>query len=144
MKAKWDYYVCFINCHSQYLYHKCWHWWVLRIKQQSWLGRNRNICSVQFSCLSVMSHSLQLHELQHARLPCPSPTPRACSNSWPSGRWCHPIISPSVVPFSCLQFCPALGSFPMSQFFASGGQSIGASTSLWHQSFQWIFRTDFI
>ena len=70
-----------------------------------------------------MSHSLQLHELQHARLPCPSPTPRACSNSWPLGRWCHPIISSSVVPFSCLQFCPAFGSFPMSQFFPSGGQS---------------------
>jgi len=77
-----------------------------------------------------MSNSLQLHGLQHTRLPCPSPTPTACSNSRPSSRWCHPTISFSVVPFSsCLQSFPASGSFPMSQFFASGGQSIGASTS---------------
>ena len=65
-----------------------------------------------------------------ARLPCPSPTPRACSNSCPLNQWCHPTISSSVIPFSsCLQSFPALVSFPMSQFFASGGQSIGASTS---------------
>ena len=70
------------------------------------------------------------HGLQHARLPCPSPAPRACSNSCPSSRWCHPIISSSVVPFSsCLQSFPASGSFPVSQFFASGGQSIRASAS---------------
>ena len=85
--------------------------------------------SVQFSHL-VISDSLQLHGLQHARLPCPSPTPRACSNSCPLSRWCHPAISPSVIPFSsCLQSFPASGSFPISQFFASGGQSIGASAS---------------
>ena len=60
-----------------------------------------------------------------ARLPCPSPTPRACSNSWPSSQWCHPTISSSVVPFSsCPQSFPASGSFPRSQFFTSGGQSI--------------------
>ena len=87
------------------------------------------ILSVQFSC-SVVSNSLQPHGLQHTRLPCPSLTPRACSNSCPSNRWCHPTISSSVVPFSSRpQSFPASGSFPMSQFFASGGQSIGASVS---------------
>ena len=84
------------------------------------------VISVQFSH-SVMPDSLQLHGLQHARLPWPSPTPGACSNSCPSGRWCHPTISSSVIPFSCLQSFPASGSFPMSQFLTSGGQSTGAS-----------------
>jgi len=85
--------------------------------------------SVQFRC-SVVSNSLQPHGLQHARLPCPSPTPEACSNSCPSSKWCHPTISSSVVPFSsCLQSLPASRSFPMSQFFTSGGQSIGVSAS---------------
>ena len=85
--------------------------------------------SVQFSH-SVMSDSLQPHGLQHARPPCPSPTPRACSNSCPLSQWCHPIISSCVVPFSfCLQSFPASRSFQMSQFFASGGQSIGVSAS---------------
>ena len=75
---------------------------------------------------SVMSDSLRPHESQHARPPCPSPTPRVYSNSCPSSRWCHPAISSSVVPFSsCLQSCPASES----QFFASGGQSIGVSAS---------------
>ena len=84
---------------------------------------------VQFSC-SVVSNSLRPHELQHTRLPCSSPTPGACSNSRPSSRWCHPTISSSVVLFSsCLQSFPASASFPVSQFFASGGQSIGASAS---------------
>ena len=77
---------------------------------------------------SVMSDSLHLHELQPAGLPCPSPTPGVCSKSCPSNRWCHPAISSSVVPFSsCLQSFPASGSFLMSHFFASGGQSIGTS-----------------
>ena len=85
--------------------------------------------SVQFSC-SVMSDSLQSQGLQHARLPCPSPTPGICSNSSPSSPWCHPTSSSSVVPFSsCLQSFSASGYFPMSQFFASGGQSTGASSS---------------
>ena len=79
---------------------------------------------------SVVSNSLWPHGLQHTRLPCPWPTPRACSNSCPSGQWYHPAISFSVVPFSShLQYFPASGYFPMSQFFTSGGQSIGASTS---------------
>ena len=82
----------------------------------------------QFS--SVVSNSLQPHGLMHARLPDPSPTPRAYSDSCPSSGWCHPTTSSSVVPFSsCLQSFPASGSFPMSQFFASGGQSIGISAS---------------
>ena len=89
-----------------------------------------NLTQVQFSC-SVMSDSLWPHGQQHARLPCPSPTPRACSNSRPSSWWCHPTISSSVVPFSShLHSFPASGSFPVSQFFASGGQSIGASASV--------------
>ena len=85
--------------------------------------------SVQFSC-SVMSDSLWPHELQHTRLPCPSPTPGAYSNSCPSNWWCHPTISSSVSPFSsCLQSFPASGSFLMNQLFTLGGQSIGASAS---------------
>ena len=85
--------------------------------------------SVQFS-RSFMSDSLQPHEPQHARPPCPSPTPRVHPNSCPLSRWCHPTISSSVIPFSsCSQSLPASGSFQMSQLFASGGQSIGVSTS---------------
>ena len=77
-----------------------------------------------------MSDSLWPPGLQHSRLPCPSPTPRACSNSWPSSEWCHPSISSSLVPFSsCLQSFQASASFPMSQFFTSEGQSIGFSAS---------------
>ena len=87
--------------------------------------------SVQFS-RSVMSDSLRPHGLQHARPPCPSPTPRVYSNSCPLSRWCHPAISSSVVPFSShLQSFPASRSFQMSQLFASGGQRTGVSTSTW-------------
>ena len=85
--------------------------------------------SGQFSC-SVMSDSLQPHGLQHARLPCPSPTPEACSNSCPSCRCCHLAISSSVIAYSShLPSFPASEFFPMSQLFTSGGQSIGASAS---------------
>ena len=85
--------------------------------------------SVQFSS-SVLSNSLRPHESQHARPPCPSPTPEACSNSRPSIQWCHPTISSSVILFcSCLQSFPALESFPVSLFFASDGESIGVSAS---------------
>ena len=77
-----------------------------------------------------MSDSLGTHGLQHIRIPCPSSTSRACSNSRPSSSWCHPTISSSVVPFSsCLQLLLASGSFPRSQFFISGGQRIGVSAS---------------
>ena len=88
------------------------------------------VCSVQFSHL-VVSNSLRPHGRQHTRPPCPSPTtPGACSNSCPSSWWCHPTISTSVFPFSsCLQSFRASGSLPVSQFFASDGQSIGVSAS---------------
>ena len=98
---------------------------------------HRNICegsyecvsSLQFSC-SVVSDSLRPHGLQHTRPPCLSPTSGVYSNSCPLSQWCHPTISSSVVPFSsCLQSSPASGSFPRSQFFTSGGQSIGVSAS---------------
>ena len=82
-------------------------------------------CSVQFN-RSVVSDSLRHHESQHARPPCPTPTPRVYSNSSPSSRWCHPAISYSIFPFSsCPQSLLASGSFPMSQLFTWGGQSIG-------------------
>ena len=86
--------------------------------------------SVQFS-RSVMSNSLQPHESQHTRPPCPSPTPGVHWNSRPSSQWCHPAISSSVIPFSsCPQSLPASESFPMSQLFAWGGQSTGVSASV--------------
>ena len=93
-------------------------------------SKYKNLCwNVQFSC-SVMSYSLQLHELQHARPPCPSSTPGVHPNPCPLSQWCHPTISSSVVTFSsCPQSFPASGSFPMSQLFTSGGQSIGVSPS---------------
>ena len=95
-------------------------------------GCGNAFSSVQFSC-SVMSNSLQPHELQHARPPCPSPTPGVYSNPCPWSQWCQPAISSSVAPFSsCPQSFPASGSFPMSQLFTSDGQTIGvpASTSV--------------
>ena len=91
-----------------------------------------------------MSDSLQHHGLQHTRLPCPSASPEACSNSCPLSRWCHPTISSSVVPFSsCLLSFPASGSFPVSQLFASGGQSIGASASVLPMKIQGWFPLGF-
>ena len=88
------------------------------------------IRSVQFSSVAQLCLTLQPHGLQHARLPCPSLPPRACSNSCPLSQWCHPTISSSVDPFSfCLQSFPASGSFQISQLFAWGGQSIGVSAS---------------
>ena len=97
-----------------------------------WLPSNPGqplLLPVQFS-RPVMSDSLWPHGLQHARLPCPTPTLEVYSNSCPSSRWCHPTISSSVVPFSShLQSFPASGSFQMSQFFTLGGQSIGVSAS---------------
>ena len=87
------------------------------------------ISSVQFSH-SVVSNSLRPHELQHARPPCPSPIPGVHPNSCPLSQWCHPTMSSSVILFSsCLESFPASGSFPMSQLFSSGGQSIGVSAS---------------
>ena len=95
-------------------------------------------------CCWVMADSLWPHGLQHARLPCPSPSPGACSKSCPSSQWRHPTISSSVVSFSsCPQSFSASGSFPLSPLFISGNQSIGAS-AFQHQSFQWLFEIDFL
>ena len=99
----------------------------------SWLvvfgSEKPGLCYFQFNLL-VVSNFLQSHGLQHIRLPCPSPTPSACSNSCPLSWWCHPTISSSVISFSFhLQSFPTSGSFPVSQYFTSGGQSIGASAS---------------
>ena len=91
-----------------------------------------------------MSDSLRHHGLQHTRLPCPSASPEACSNSCPLSRWCHPTISSSVVPFSsCLLSFPASGSFPVSQLFASGGQNIGTSASVLPMKIQGWFPLGF-
>ena len=113
---------CSLPCasvHGIFLtYHQIYTKWKLSSSNLVWFSR------------SVISNTLQPHGMQHARLPCPSPTPKAYSNSCPSSQWCHPTISSSNIPFSsCLQSFPASGSFPMSQFFASGGQSIGVSAS---------------
>ena len=114
--------------------------WKLTFTIESKFGYGRNlhsilctvrsqIHSVQFSC-SVMSNSLWPHRLQHTRLPCPSPASEVYSNSCPLSQWCHSTISSSVFPFSShLQSFPASGSFQMSQFFTSGGQSTGVSAS---------------
>ena len=102
--------------------------WERRTKSD-WSTRFQDFSSVQCS-RSVVSDSLRPHGLQHARLPCPSPTPDVYPKSCPLSRWCHPAISSSVVPFSsCPQSLPASGSFQMSQLFISDGQSIGVSAS---------------
>ena len=111
---------------------QCHYWaYTLRFlsKMSKFMLKNTgcNRLSVQFG-RSVMSDSLQSHESQHTRPPCPSPTPGVHSNSCPSSRWCHPTISSSVVPFSsCPQVLPASESSPMSQLFAWGGHSMGVS-----------------
>ena len=104
--------------------------------EATWMSTNRWQKKMWFSSIqfnSVVSDSLWLHGLQHARPPCPSPTPGVYLNSCPLNWWCHPTISPSVIPFSShLQSFPALGSFPMSQLFTWGGQNtrVSASASL--------------
>ena len=115
-----------------------------KTKAQYYVLLRHMMKSVQF-CHPVTSNFLRSHGLQHARLPCPLPTPRAYSNSCPSSWWSHPTISSSIIPFSLIpsnhlilyhplfllpSIFPPLGSFPMSQFFAWGGQSIGASASV--------------
>ena len=104
-----------------------------------------SVSSVRFgSVQSVVSDSLRPHGLQHARLPCPSPTLRACSNSSPSSQWCHPTTSSSAALFFCLQSFPASGSFPMSQLLASDGQSFGVSASASDYSGLISFRIDWL
>ena len=99
------------------------------IKREHTLQAQDRSCR-QFSSVTQLCLTLRSQGLQHTRLPCSSPTPRACSNSCLSSCWCHPTISSSAVPFFCLQSFPATGSFLKSQFFASGGQSIGVSASV--------------
>ena len=106
-----------------------------------WSTQWKAFSSVQFSH-SVVSYSLWPNETQHARPPCPSPTPGAYSNSWPLSRWCHPTISFSVIPFSsCPQSFPSSGFFLMSQLFH---QVAKVEFKLQHLSFQWTFRTDLL
>ena len=105
-----------------------WKWRMVQLESEiaSWTAWTSHLLLLSHQ---VMSDSLRPHGLQHTRLPCPSATPGAYTNSTPSSQWCHQTISSSVIPFSSLQFFPASGSFPMSQFFALGGQSIGVSAS---------------
>ena len=106
-------------------------WTTTNLLCTHWKHHKYEYINIQFS-LSVMFDSLWPHGLQHARPPCPSPTPGAYSNSCPLSQWCHPMISSSVIPFSShLKSFPASGSFQMSQLFTSGGQSIGVSASTW-------------
>ena len=133
------------NCKSE-----CISWFYLALYKISWthilVYAYFFIIYTQFSC-SVMSDSLWLHGLRHTRLPCPSPAPGPCSNSCPLSQWCHPTISSSVVPFSsCLKSFLASESFLRSQFFASGGQSIGvsASTSVLSMNIQDWFLLDLL
>ena len=121
------------KCSWQHLHTKAPKWKQLRCASTN---EQINKCSIatqhniQFSSVTQSCPTLRPHEPQRARPPCPSPTPGVYSNSCPLSPWCHPTISSSVVPFSSrLQSFPALGSFPVSQFFASSGQSIGASAS---------------
>ena len=98
---------------------------------------------IQFSSVAQLCLTLQPQGLSHVRLPCPSPSSKACSNSYPFSQWCHPTILSSVIPFSShLQSFPESGSFLMSWLFSSAGQNIRASAQ--HQSFQRIFRVDFL
>ena len=107
---------------------------------QSSAGTRALFSSVQFSC-SVGSDSLRPHGLQHARLPCPSPASRACSNSCPSSQWCHPTISSSVTPFSSYpQSFPASGSVPVS----CSSHQVVRVLEFQHLSFQWLFRLDLL
>ena len=100
------------------------------------------ICTERWIVSSVMSDSSRPHGLQQARLPCPLPTPRACANSCPSSQWCHPTISSSVVPISCLQSFQHQSLF---QWVSSLHQMTKVlELQLQHQSFQWIFQTDFL
>ena len=113
-----------------FLYWKCILFSVCFIIGFCWyIHKLLSVASVQFSH-SVVSDSLQTHELQHTRPPCPSPTPWVHPNPCPLNQWCHPTISSSAVPLSsCPQLFPASGSFPVSRLFTSGDQSIGASSS---------------
>ena len=117
--------------------------WFLSSASYSFLSTDLLFPSVQFSH-SVVSDSLQPHELQHIRPPYPSPAPGVHPNSCPSSQWCHPAISSSVVPFSSCQSLPASESFSMSQLFTWGGQSIGVSASVNTQDWSPLWWTSWI
>ena len=115
INSKWIYFIKRSKC-------KFWNHKIPRRKHRQYTFWH------QFSSVAKLCPTLRHHESQHARSPCPSPTPGVHPDSHPSSRWCHPAISSSVVPFSsCPQSLPATGSFPMSQLFTWGGQSIGVS-----------------
>jgi len=122
--------------------------WKLRKCPSRWMKKEDVVHSIQWNIIKSLSsvqfsRSDEPHGMQHARLPCPLPTPGAYSNSCPLSQWCHPTISSSVVPFApCLQSFPTSGSFQMNQFLASGGQSTRVSASA--SVLPWIFRTDFL
>ena len=119
-------YLSFSNCSQKFKQRKIYKF-ILRVH---YYPDTKTIQSVSHFSHSVVSDSLRHHESQHARLPCPSPTPGVHSDSRPSSQWCHAAISSTVIPFSsCPQSLPASESFPMSQLFASGGQSTGVSAS---------------
>ena len=126
IKAKASDLYTLLSGYVEYDREKVWSWKLLASPASG------EYCNQPFVIVQSLSH-VQLfvtHGLQHARLPCPSLSPWVCSNSCPLSQWCHPSISSSVAPFSsCFQFFPASWSFPVSQFFASGWQSIGASAS---------------
>ena len=104
------------------------HVWLIHVNVWQKLPQYSKV--IKLSSVAQSCPTMPPHELQHARPPCPSPTPRVYSNSCPSSQWCHPTLSSSVIPFSsCPQSFPASRSFPMSQLFAWGGQSIGVSAS---------------
>ena len=131
LSVKQRYYL--LTCPPQYIFSQLamasylWSQWEEGNQKSDWKVFHERRQSVQCSC-SVMSNSLQNHESQHARPPCPSPTRRVHPNPCPSSQWCHPAISSSIIPFSsCPQSLPASESFPMSQLFPWGGQSIGVS-----------------
>ena len=127
--SQYSEYVMLFHC-SFNIYYPDYTWnyvfdvcWLVKLFLYKWLFNLSTV--VTQSCLTLCDP----RGLQHTRLPCPSPTPRACSNSCPSNWSCHPIISSSVIFFSCLQSFPASGSFQISQLFTSGGQSTGVSAS---------------
>ena len=135
-------------CSCSTLRNSCYRWYLMNVffRPFTWCSMHITFYGYtlhQFSSVTQSCPTLQPHKLQHARPPCPSPTPRVHPNSCASSQWCHPAFSSSVVPFSsCHQSLPASGSFPTSQFFAWGSQSIGVSVSA--SVLQWTPRTDLL
>ena len=129
-----------LNLESISSWRVCWHRLLGPI---SWVGNSLDQQLLLLFSRSVVSESLWPRALQHTRLPCPSQSPRVCLDSCPLSQWCHPTISSSVIPFSfSIHSFPAAGSFPMSQFFASSGQNIGASASVLPVNIQGWFPLD--